>query len=65
MIITKDGYMVEYYKKQNRITIMLPQTLETLTNTIDAVRTRKTKLSHIDLALILDLARYICEEGTT
>lgn len=63
MIVSNDGYSVEYYEKQNRITIMLPQTLGTLTNTRNTVRPRKTSLTDIDLALFLNLAKYICERG--
>jgi hypothetical protein len=62
MILTGDGYAVEYYEKQNRIIISLPQTTGTLTNTMDDVRNRKTKLTNIDLALFLYLARYIFEK---
>lgn len=63
MITSADGYSVEYYEKRNMITIMLPQTWSTLTNTKGTVRTRITRLTDNDLALFLELARYICERS--
>ena len=61
MIVSGDGYTIEYYKKENRITITLPQTMETPTNTISSVWIRNTNLTETDLALLLEMARYICE----
>ena len=49
MIISQDGYSAEYYEKKNKITIMLPQTMGTLTNTMETVRSRKTRLNESDL----------------
>ncbi len=61
MIVSQDGYSIEYYKNHNKIVISLPQTIKTLTNTTDIVRNRKVDLEYTDLALLLELTRYLCK----
>lgn len=61
MIVSKDGYEVEYYPTKNRIIITMPQTWQTLTNTMSIIRNRKIDFTDTDLALLLELTRYLCE----
>ena len=48
-----DGYSIEVYPQQNLITITLPQTFETLTNTVTPIRQRKRTLSPSELMTVL------------
>lgn len=61
MIISQDGYAIEYDKKHNKIFITMPQTMQTLTNTTSIVRNRKIDFTDADLAILLELTRYLCE----
>lgn len=61
MIVGQDGYAINYEPAQNRITILLPQTDETLTNTVTPVAKRKTNLTAHDLRIILWIAEWVCE----
>ena len=61
MITSKDGYSIEYYPNRNQIVIILPQTLETLTNTVSIVRNRKTYFNTSELSAILGVVRAIAE----
>ena len=61
MIISQDGYAIEYYKKRNQIVITMPQTMQTLTNTVSMVRNRRIDFTDADLAILLELTRYLCE----
>jgi len=63
MYVIDAGYAVIYDKSRNHISISLPQTEETLVDTAEPVVKRKTDLTREELALLLDLARYICERG--
>lgn len=60
MITNKLGYSIEQH--ENDICIHLPQTPETLTNTIEPVRDRKKTLSPNDLAGILFVVTYLLEK---
>jgi len=61
MIVGQDGYAINYEKERNRITILLPQTSETMTNTVSQVGERKTDLSAWDLQQILVAVKHVCE----
>lgn len=59
LISTKDGYSIEYRRKQNKIVISLPQTPTTTTNTFWPVVDRKTTMTSAELASILSVVIYI------
>lgn len=63
MIFSQDGYAIEHYrnKNQNQIIITMPQTVQTLMNTQSIVRNRKLDFTVSDLAILLELTRYLCE----
>lgn len=52
-MIVADGYSLSYEKGKNRVVIHLPQTVFTLTNTIEPVVDRKVDVEEKDLAIIL------------
>ena len=60
MIMT-DGYSVWYEKNANRIVISLPQTMETVTNTITAITNRKHDFTDSELCTILSVTKAIAE----
>ena len=59
--ITSNGYSAWYDSPKNRIVIQLPQTMETLTNTLEEPQCRKVDLSTSDLTLLLQMAKFICK----
>ena len=61
MIVSNDGYSIEYIPKRNQITIILPQTMTTITNTIGMVVNRKTEFTETELFAILAVAKAIVE----
>jgi len=61
MIVSQDGYSIEHYRNKNQIVIIMPQTEQTLTNTRSNVRNRKIDFTDSDLAILLELTRYLCE----
>ena len=60
-MITIDGYSISYNKSNNMITILLPQTLATLTNTTAMVVNRKTDFTDAELETILFTVKAITE----
>ena len=60
-MITGDGYYLNYDKYKNRIVIHLPQTMETLTNTMDAVTDRKIDITASEQSLILNMVKAVFE----
>lgn len=60
-MIVGDGYSLIYDKYKNQITIRLPQTMQTLRNTIDAVTDRKTDINDSEQALILNVVKAVFE----
>lgn len=60
-MIESEGYFLNYDRKNNRIVIMLPQTLETLTNTVSMVTNRRTYLTQSEEAAILLTVKAIME----
>ena len=61
MIVSQDCYAIEYHRNSNQIIITMPQTMQTLTNTVGMVRNRKVDFTDADLAILLELTRYLCE----
>ena len=61
MIITNDGYSIWYEKRANRIIISLPQTMETVSNTVAMIVNRKSEFTDSELAAILSVAKAIAE----
>lgn len=60
-MIVGDGYCLIYDKDKNRIVILLPQTMETLTNTLDAVTDRKIDINGSEQSLILNVVKAVFE----
>lgn len=60
-MIVSDGYSLTYFKDKNRIVICLPQTMETLTNTLDAVTDRKIDINASEQSLILNAVKAVFE----
>jgi len=60
-MICSDGYYLAYYPNQNTIKIVMPQTMTTLTNTVEMVSNRKTVLTEEEEATILSVVRAIVE----
>lgn len=58
-MIESEGYLLNYDRANNRISIILPQTFETLTNTISPVVSRKTHLTTGEELLILQTVKAI------
>lgn len=58
-MIVADGYALSYEKSRNRISIHLPQTIYTTTNTIEPVVDRRVDVEDDDLAIILSVAMAI------
>lgn len=52
-MIINDGYTITQYAHQNKIVIILPQTIHTLTNTVTPTVQRRVELSDNELAAIL------------
>lgn len=61
MIVTDDGYSVCYEKNANRIVILLPQTMETVSNTTTMIINRKHEFTDSELCAILSVAKAIVE----
>lgn len=64
-MISSDGYSIEQHTKKNRIVIYLPQTAETMTNTMIPMKERKLRLSDTELATLLHVARTMYEAEQT
>lgn len=61
MIVTDDGYSINYEKNANRIVISLPQTMETVSNTTTMIINRKHEFTDSELCAILSVAKAIVE----
>ena len=62
MITTGDGYAIMYEKNRNQIIISLPQTMETVTDTVSEVCVRKTDFTEAELATILLAVKTVAEQ---
>ena len=58
-IQSQDDYLITYYKKENKVVIMLPQTMETITNTRTPKSDRRVDVNDNELTLLLNVARLI------
>lgn len=65
MIITDDGYSLQYEMRKNKITVLLPQTVYTLTDTyaltdtVNPIADRKIDVPEKDLAVLLTVVRLL------
>ena len=60
-MIVGDGYCLSYDKNKNRIVILLPQTMQTATNTMDAITDRKIDINESEQSLILNVVKAVFE----
>ena len=60
-MIVSEGYSAEYYPQCNQIVITMPQTVKTITNTVQMVTDRKMDITDDDLCLLVAVTKYICE----
>ena len=59
MIVTEDGYGIEFYPQRNKIEIILPQTLNTITRTDLAISNRKEAMTSEEMLEVLALVMMI------
>lgn len=62
--ICSNGYSIFFDSKNNQITIHLPQTMETITNTLEPVSNRNVDMTTKDLSTLLELTKLIFEGDT-
>lgn len=60
-MIAIDGYSILYEKNRNKITILMPQTRETLNNTYSLPSNRKVDFTDAELSSILYMVKMIAE----
>lgn len=60
-MIKSEGYLLIYEPASNCIVIHLPQTIETLTNTVAMVKNRRTYLTPSEESIILQTVKAIME----
>lgn len=60
-MIISDGYSLNYDKGKNKIVICLPQTMRTLSNTVDAIADRKIDINASEQSLILNVVKAVFE----
>ena len=60
-MIVSDGYTIEYYPKSNRIEIVMPQTVTTITNTVAMISNRRTDITELELTAILVAVKAMLE----
>lgn len=65
MIITDDGYSINYLPNKNLIKIVLPQTARTITNTTQPISDRQVDVSGEALATILAVVKIYFKVGDT
>ena len=61
-MIISEGYMLVYEPISNSIIITLPQTIETLTNTVSEIVDRLVDISSEEEATILNVVKAIMEK---
>lgn len=59
-MIVSDGYSLSYERMKNRIVILLPQTAETMTNTMTLPVKRQDR-SEEELLILLQITRQLFE----
>ena len=60
-MIISDGYTIEYHQKANRLEIILPQTVRTISNTVGMVTNRRIAITPEEEAAILAVVKAIFE----
>ena len=60
-MIVSNGYTLAQDTRNNRIIITLPQTTETITNTVEPISYRKTHLSEGEETVVLELVKRLLE----
>lgn len=60
-IVSIDGYSIRYDKMRNQIVISLPQTMETITDTVGQIATHRVDISDAELGMLLQLVKYMLE----
>ena len=60
-MIVSDGYTIEYYPKSNRIEIVMPQTVTTITNTVAMISNRRMDITELELTAILVVVKAMLE----
>lgn len=63
-MIVSDGYSIYLNTQRSQIVIVLPQTLQTLTSTVDDTTNMRTYMPNItdeEMTLVLMLVKYIME----
>ena len=60
-MIVMDGYTIEYYQSRNKIEIVMPQTVTTMTNTVEMVSNRRTDITELELKAILVAVKAMVE----
>lgn len=63
-MIVHDGYALIYLPSQNKIEIYLPQTLETMTNTLKTVSDREVEVGDDELLSLLFMTEWIFRRRT-
>ena len=61
-MIISEGYILVYEPVSNSIIITLPQTMETLTNTVSEIVDRRVDISSEEEATILNVVKAIMEK---
>lgn len=61
-MLISDGYYIEHKKNDNKIVIGLPQTFETVSNTVSALADRKSDFTDGELYAILSVVKAIAEK---
>ena len=56
-MITSDGYSIEQYVTANRIVITLPQTADSMTNTMEPMSDRRQSLTDEEMATMLCMVK--------
>ena len=60
-MIISDGYSIEYYPNSNKIEIVMPQTVTTITNTVAMISNRRTDITELELTAILVAVKAMLE----
>ena len=61
-MIVIDGYSIEHYPSRNQIVITMPQTVQTITNTVGMVVNRRTDITNNELTALLVCVKAIMEK---
>lgn len=58
-MLISEGYALSYNPNENMITILLPQTLKTATNTVSPICDRRTDIKESDLSCLLHMTKIL------